>query len=169
MKPIPTWPIPADEAKRLEDLRELEVLDTPRESSFDGIAEIAAELFDAPMAAVTLIDEDRQWFKSETGLDCEETGREVSMGAYAILGTETMVVEDASKDDRFHDNPLVKEPGGIRFYVGVPLRTFRGHCVGALCVFDTHARKAPIRLIRLLERLASLAVDALEHGRRIRR
>ncbi len=160
-----TWPLPFEEKARLQELRNLWVLDTPNERAFDGISEIAAELLHAPIAAVTLVDEFRQWFKAEVGLGCEETGRDVSFCAHAILKTETMVVEDATQDPRFRDNPLVTGPLGIRFYAGVPLRTPRGHNVGALCVMDTRPRHIEPRLLRLLERLASLAVDALESSR----
>ena len=160
------WPEPHDEAERLQDLRSLNVLDTPSEPVFDSIVEIAAGLIDTPMAAVTLVDGDRQWFKSETGIDCEEIGREVSFCAHTILGDEPMVVEDALKDPRFQDSPLVAGPIGIRFYAGVPLRTNAGQNVGALCVADTHPRKVTPCLVRLLERLASLAVYALERRRR---
>lgn len=166
MTPEPGWLLPKDEAGRLRDLWSLEALDTPGEASFDGIVEIAAALFDAPMAFVTLLDGDRQWFKAKVGLDCQETGREISFCAHTILGIDAMVVEDATKDPRFCDNPLVVGDVGVRFYAGIPLRTHRGHCVGALCVIDTAPRKAPPRLLRLLERLASLTVDALERGRR---
>lgn len=162
-------PLADNEAERLDELRALEVLDTPQERSFDGIVEIAAELLDAPMAAVTLVDEDRQWFKAETGIGCEETDLDVSFCSHTILGKDTMVVEDATQDARFRDNPLVTGPVGIRFYVGVPLRTLKGLCVGALCVLDVRPRKIAPRVLRLLERLAALAVDALEAGRRRKR
>lgn len=159
------WPVPNDEAERLKDLWSLAELDTPGERSFDAVVEVAAKLFDAPMAAVTLVDADRQWFKASVGLPCEETGREVSLCAHTILRQDTMVVEDASQDPRFCDNPIVVGDGGLRFYAGVPLQTYQGHCVGALCVMDTRPRQVEPSMLRLLERLAGVVVDALECGR----
>lgn len=158
-------PIPSDESARLQDLSSLDLLDTPHEAYFDGIVEIASALLDCPIATLSLVDKDRQWFKASIGMPVCQTRREISFCTHAIMSTETMVVEDALRDERFADSPLVLGEPGIRFYVGVPLRTYRGHQVGALCVIDTKPRTVGVRQLRLLERLASIAVEGMESRR----
>src|SRR5580658_8162730 len=101
-----SFPLPSNEAQRLEELRRYAVLDTPPEKAFDSITELAARLFRVPIATVTLIDEDRQWFKSCLGLETREVGRDIAFCAHAILGSAVMVIPDASKDARFAENPL---------------------------------------------------------------
>jgi signal transduction histidine kinase len=125
-----------DEAERLAALREYGILDTPPEAAFDRIAVLAADLFDVPIAAVSLIDTDRQWFKAMVGLDATQTPREQAFCAYTILSDEVMEVSDATRDRRFHENPLVTDDPSIRFYAGAPLRLRSGHRAGALCVID---------------------------------
>ena len=118
-----SFPLPENEGQRLEELRRYAVLDTPPEKAFDAITRLAASLFEMPIAAVTLIDQDRQWFKSCVGLETREVGRNFAFCAHAILGTEVMAVPDARVDPRFAENPLVTGPPYIRFYAGAPLRT----------------------------------------------
>ena len=144
------------------------MLDTPPEEPFDGIAEIAAALFEVPVAVLTLIDADRQWFKANVGAPISCTAREDSFCSYTILGTETMVVEDLSKDSRFTDHPFVVDSPKLRFYAGAPLVTERRQCVGTLCVLDYKPRSLAPARCRLLERLARQAMDALETRRLIR-
>lgn len=118
-------PKPVDEAARLETLHSLSILDTPPEERFDRLTRLARRLFDVPIALVSLVDENRQWFKSHPGLDATQTSRDISFCAHALLADETMVIQDARNDDRFHDNPLVTGQPGIRFYAGrrLPRRT----------------------------------------------
>lgn len=135
--------IPPDEALRLEALRSLCLLDTPAEERFDRITRSVAHLFKVPIALVSLVDANRQWFKSRQGLAAPETPREVSFCAHAIHGDEVFVVEDAALDSRFVDNPLVTGEPRIRFYAGVPLRGPGGAKLGTLCLIDRAPRSFP--------------------------
>ncbi|HEY8615053.1 HAMP domain-containing sensor histidine kinase [Phenylobacterium sp.] len=130
----------SDESARLAALREYEILDTPPEAAFDRITRLAAELFETPIAAVSLIDEDRQWFKSIVGLDVSQTPREQAFCAHTIRNEDILVVVDAEQDDRFRDNPLVTDAPSIRFYAGAPLQLRSGHRLGALCIIDRRPR-----------------------------
>lgn len=132
--------MPVDEADRLEALRELDLLDSPPEERFDRVTRMAQRLFDVPIVLVSLVDSDRQWFKSCIGLGVDETGREVSFCAHAILQDEVFVVEDTLADERFADNPLVVGDPHIRFYAGHPLSEPGGHRVGTLCLIDVRPR-----------------------------
>ncbi|MGE6764002.1 GAF domain-containing sensor histidine kinase [Corallococcus interemptor] len=133
-------PMPADEPRRLQALRSLCLLDTPAYERFDRIVRAASHLFRVPIALVTLVDEDRQWFKARHGLDATQTPREVSFCGHAILSPATFVVPDALRDARFHDNPLVLGAPFVRFYAGHPLRTGDGSRVGTLCLIDSQPR-----------------------------
>jgi PAS domain S-box-containing protein len=133
--------IPADETERLEDLRNLQVLDTEAEERFDRVTRLAQGLFETPIALVSLIDQDRQWFKSRQGLAATQTPRDFSFCGHAILDDGVLVVPDATKDIRFSDNPLVTGDPDIRFYAGAPLKTDTGNAVGTLCVIDTRPRE----------------------------
>ncbi len=131
---------PPDETARLAALRRLAILDTPSEERFDRITRIAQRLFDVPIAIVSLVDEDRQWFKSCQGLDVTETSRDVSFCGHAILDNHVFVIEDARQDERFHDNPLVTGGPRIRFYAGAPLATVDGLRLGMLCIISPKPR-----------------------------
>lgn len=131
---------PFDEAERLDALESLSLLDTPPEDRFDRITRLATRLFDVPIALVSLVDVNRQWFKSRQGLDAPETPRDVSFCGHAILGPEMLVVPDATLDPRFADNPLVVGAPHIRFYAGFPIRTPNGQPVGTLCLLDRRPR-----------------------------
>jgi PAS domain S-box-containing protein len=157
-----SFPLPPNEELRLEELRRYAVLDTPPEKAFDNITELAARLFKVPIATVTLIDEDRQWFKSCLGLETREVGRNIAFCAYAILGTEVMVVPDAREDARFADNPLVTGAPHIRFYAGAPLQTSDGLNLGTLCIIDTKPRRMSKGSIATLAGLATLVVDEIQ-------
>ncbi len=132
--------IPKDEAVRLSALHSTKLLDSPAEERFDRLTRIARQLFEVPIALVSLIDAERQWFKSRQGLNACETSRDVSFCGHAILGDSILEVPDATRDARFADNPLVTGPPDIRFYAGAPLRTRDGQRIGTLCIIDTRPR-----------------------------
>ena len=136
----PAAPLPHDEPARIATLRALRLLDTPREPAFDRITRLAAHTFDAPMALISLVDVDRQWFKSRVGIDDEQTHRDISFCAWAILGDRPLVVPDATLDVRFATNPMVTGLPEVRFYAGAPLRAEDGHAIGTVCVVDTEPR-----------------------------
>ena len=155
----PTFP--REESARLAALHAYGILDTPPEPGFEHITSLVTRLFRVPMAAVTLVDAERQWFKSIRGLDRQETPRELSFCAHAMWGKEVMVVTDATLDRRFADNPMVIAENGIRFYAGAPLRTPEGQPLGALCVMDRQPRElTPTEQQQLLE-IAVLVEDEL--------
>ena len=133
-------PIPSNEARRLDALRALLVLDTAPEERFDRITRFAASEFDTPFALVSLVDGNRQWFKARVGLDACETARDISFCGHAIHSSDVLVIEDARSDPRFADNPLVEGDPFIRFYAGAPLILPSGLSVGTLCVIDTEPR-----------------------------
>src|SRR3546814_18130455 len=133
----------ADERWRLRTLREYHILDTEPEPGFDRVTKLVADLFDAPIALVSLIDDRRQWFKSAHGLDVSETPREISFCQYAIAAEKPLIVPDAAADPRFRDNPLVTGAPPIRFYAGMPLRAHNGAILGTLCVIDRKPRAPP--------------------------
>ncbi len=133
-------PKPPDEERRVAALHALNLLDTDPEERFDRITRLAQRVFGTTMATFTLIDTDRQWFKSEVGAAGKEDPRDISFCAHAILETETTVIEDAREDDRFHDNPLVTGDPNIRFYAGHPVAGPGGEVLGTLCVIDDKPR-----------------------------
>ncbi len=138
VKPAPK---PADEASRLAELRALALLDTGPEERFDRVTRLAQRLFDVPIALVSLVDADRQWFKSHPNLEMTETPREVAFCGWAILDNEVMQVPDATADPRFEGNPLVVDDPGIRFYAGVPISGPAGSRLGTLCLIDRKPRR----------------------------
>ena len=131
---------PSNEAERLDTLSSLNILDTLPDAKFDRITRLCQRLFDVPIALVSLVDENRQWFKSCQGLGVSETSRDISFCGHAILGSDIFVIKDASKDLRFADNPLVTDDPNIRFYAGYPLKSINGSKLGTLCIIDTVAR-----------------------------
>jgi len=159
-------PVPSDEVQRLAALDALGMLDTPPEPAFDRITRIASELFHVPIALVSLVDKDRQWFKSCVGLDVRETPRQMAFCAHAIMRDDVLVVPDARADERFATNPLVAGPPHIRFYAGAPLITRDGFRLGTLCIIDTRPRPvmSPSHK-QLLKDFAGLVVDAMEARR----
>ncbi len=157
-----TVPVPSDEEHRIRVLKRLEVLDTPPEAAFDRITSIASAVLGTPIALVSLVDESRQWFKSKTGLEANETPREIAFCAHAICGEEVFVVTDASADPRFSDNPLVTDNPNIRFYAGAPLKAPGGAKLGTLCVIDVEPRQLSDAQKDVLSNLAGLVVRELE-------
>jgi len=154
-----------DEATRLAALREYNLLDTDPEAVYDDLTQLAALVCGTPFATVTLIDADRQWFKSVVGLDVRETPRDVSFCAHAILQSEMMIVPDAAQDPRFAGNPYVTGAPYIRFYAGVPLITLEGHALGALCVIDQKPRQLSPAQEAGLRTLARQVVSRIETTR----
>lgn len=134
-------PLPENEERRLEALRRQEILDSPPEPEFDDLVELAASLCGTPMALISLVDENRQWFKARVGVTVTETSRDIAFCAHGILKSGFLVVSDATKDARFADNPLVLAEPRIRFYAGAPLVTEEGLALGMLCVLDRRARR----------------------------
>ena len=154
-------PIPADERHRLHTLRALNVLDTPPEERFDRLTRLARRLFGVPIALVSLVDENRQWFKSKAGLDADETSRDISFCGHAILEDEIFTIPDALDDRRFHDNPLVTEDPNIRFYAGCPLRVPNGSRLGTFCIIDKEPREFSDDEKEMLSDLAAMAEQEL--------
>lgn len=155
-------PTPRDEEARLKTLHALNVLDTAPEADFDDIVGLASDLCGAPISLVSLVDTHRQWFKAKIGVDAEETEREVSFCAHAILGRDLMVVPDATADVRFADNPFVRTTPGIRFYAGAPLVTSEGSALGTLCVVDHQPHRLTLDQTRALRALAKQVSEHLE-------
>jgi ribonuclease BN (tRNA processing enzyme)/CheY-like chemotaxis protein len=153
---------PRGEVQRIAALRRLNVLDTAREERFDRITRLAAALFELPISLISLVDGDRQWFKSACGLDVRETPRDESFCAHAVLSRAPLVVPDALLDDQFADNPLVVDMPRIRFYAGHPLFVSDGSCIGTLCLIDTRPRQLDERGLALLRDMAQLATSELE-------
>lgn len=148
---------PHDEETRLRTLRSLNILDTPAEERFDRLTRLAKRMFGVPIALVSLVDEDRQWFKSCVGLSASETPRDISFCGHAILGNEIFIISDATKDERFADNPLVLNDPNIRFYAGCPLRYLDGSKLGTLCIIDTAPRRLGEEDLEAFKDLAELA------------
>ncbi len=152
---------PADEAARIDTLRALNILDTAPEERFDRLTRLARRLFGVPIALVSLVDSNRQWFKSCTGLDASETPRDISFCGHAIHGDDIFLISDASMDERFKDNPLVTGEPHIRFYAGCPLSVANGSKLGTLCVIDRDPREFSEEDLELLHDLARMAEQEL--------
>jgi len=149
-------PLPSDESSRIAALYALNILDTPREDRFDRLTRLAMRVFNVPYSTISMIDAQRQWFKSIQGLTLCETSRDISFCAHAILYDEILYVENALKDQRFHDNPVVVGEPKIRFYAGCSLNV-NGFKMGTFCVFDKKPRHFTLEDRQLLKDLAGLA------------
>ena len=154
--------IPRDEKARRQDLKALDILDTPPEERFDRLTRIANRLFNVPIALVSLIDDDRQWFKSSVGLSAFETPRDISFCGHAILGNDIFVVNDTTKDKRFDDNPLVLDGPNIRFYAGCPLTSVNGYKLGTICLIDREPRDFAKADKAILKDLAAMVEREIE-------
>ena len=154
--------IPDNEEERLKVLKQYRILDTFAEKEYDAITKIASSICDVPVAMISIVDEDRQWFKSKIGTEIEETSRDVAFCAHAILNpNEVFEVEDSKKDDRFHDNPLATESNVI-FYAGATLNSPEGHALGTLCVIDEKPKKLTDSQREALKQLANQVVSLLK-------
>lgn len=161
-KPVMRKPCtPENEATRLARLRELNILDTPPEERFDRVTRLAQRLFNVPIALVSLVDSDRQWFKSRIGLNADETPRSISFCGHTILSDEGLVITDTMRDRRFTDNPLVTADPHIRFYAGMPLHFLDGSRLGTLCIIDTRPRTFSAEDRATLRDLAELVQNEL--------
>ena len=161
--------MPVDEPQRVAALRETAILDTPPEDEFDDIAVLASEICGTPIALVSLVDADRQWFKARVGLEVSQTGRDVAMCAYPVADRAMLEIGDTAGDDRFVGNPLIAQEG-VRFYAGAPLLMQDGHAVGTVCVMDRRPRELTAdqrRALRSLARHASAHLELRRYARRV--
>ena len=152
--------IKLDEAQRLAKLKKLQILDTEQEQLFDTITRGVCRVLSVPISLISLIDETRQWFKSQTGLDARQTPREHAFCRYALDRQTVLVVKDALEDDRFKDNPLVTGSPFIRFYAGAPI-IIDGYVMGTLCAIHTEPRDLKEREAVILENFAKVVADAM--------
>ena len=166
MKPAP---IPTNDSERLAALYRYDILDTESEAEFDDFTRLAAQICGVPMALISLVDRDRQWFKSRFGFDATEGARDVSFCGHAILGREVFEISDATHDKRFLDNPAVTEDPNLRFYAGAPLLTRNGSAIGTLCVFDSQPRTLTAEQIQALEALSRQVIRQLDLRLLVRR
>lgn len=155
-------PLPANEAERLIELRKYGILDTDPEAAFDSMVKLASYICQTPLAAISLVDENRQWFKSIVGVDAKETPRDVAFCAHTILQSDPLIVPNALDDDRFFDNPLVQGGLNLRFYAGVPLVTPNGYRLGTLCVLDQKPREITPEQLDAVKTLADNIMAYLE-------
>src|SRR5512137_2598258 len=155
-------PIPDNETDRLAALREYHILDTEAEQAYDDITALAAYVCDVPIAMISLVDKNRQWFKSRLGLNRQETPRDVAFCAHAILQSEPLIVRDALKDVRFADSALVRRSPHIRFYAGFPLTTAEGFALGTLCAIDRRPRQLSAEQKVAMQALARQVMALLE-------
>jgi len=159
---VQSAPLPENEEHRIRKLQMYQILDTSAEEAFDRITRIVAEMIGVPIALVSLVDRERQWFKSKHGLDATETDRELAFCAHTILGDGVFEIENALDDERFFDNPLVANDPSIRFYAGAPLQTPDGYRLGTLCAVDNVPRKLTEQQRLLLQDMAAIVVDEME-------
>ena len=158
---MPAAPIPPDEGLRLSALRESQILNKGREPVFDDIVRQAAQAASTPIALITFISEKTQWFKAAVGLNLRETSRDSAFCAWAIHNSEILWVEDATKDERFFDNPFVHDDPNIRHYAGAPIATPDGYLLGTICVIDRVPRPHDRHVADKLRELSAQVSEAL--------
>ena len=157
----------AGEDDRLAALRRYRILDTDPEQGFDDLTFLASYVCGTPIALITLVDADRQWFKSKVGLSLQETARNISFCTHTIQQTDLFVVRDALQESRFADSPLVRSDPHVRFYAGIPLIDAEGHALGAMCVMDRVPRQLNADQVAALATLSRLALTQLEMRRNL--
>ena len=162
--PMLAAPIPANDKERLAALRALLILDTPPEERYDRIVRFAAEEFGVPIALLSLVDENRQWFKARVGIDACETQRDISFCGHAIVQPDIFVIPDARQDPRFADNPVVTGEPRVIFYAGAPLLEPSGHAIGTLCLIDHEPRTLDATELAILASLRDLLQEELSGG-----
>lgn len=151
------------ESLRLAAVKRFQEINSPQDLAYDDMTRMAAQLCNAPMALITLVDDKRQWFKAKVGMQASETPREHAFCAHAIKDPGSVfVVKDAAADERFSSNPLVVGEPHIRFYAGAPLVTSDGHALGTLCVIDTHARELTPAQLENLQFMAKQVISVME-------
>lgn len=155
-------PLPSNEVQRLRTLRLYKVLDTESEKMLDDLTQLAANICETPVALISLVDQDRQWFKSKVGIKTSQTPRDLAFCAHAILDDKLFVVDDATRDSRFADHPLVTADPNVRFYAGAPLKVADGSALGTLCVIDRTPRHLSSDQLKALETLRHAVVTQLE-------
>lgn len=160
-------PLPDNETARLKALNDCKILDTEPESAFDDITRLAASICETPIAIVSLVDVNRQWFKSKVGLEMTQLSRDISFCAHAILQPDVFIVADTLTDQRFATNPLVTSDPNIRFYAGVPLITSENQALGTLNVIDRVPRKLNPQQIQALWSLSRQIVNQMELRRKV--
>ena len=158
---------PANEEGRIVALEKYAILDTDPEQSFDDLTLLASFVCKTPIALISLVDEDRQWFKSRVGIDASETSRDIAFCSTAILQSDVFVIPDALNDERFRDNPLVVSDPHIRFYAGAPLINEDGYALGALCVIDQTPRELSPEQRDALKALSRLVLGQMEFRRNL--
>lgn len=162
------YPVPADEPQRLRQLERYGVIGSPSDEHFERIVELASLIFSVPITAISLVEQDRQWFLCNLGLEASETPRDQAFCAHAIASEGVMVVPDATQDPRFSANPLVTAAPHIRFYAGAPLHTPEGHNLGTLCVIDRQPRQISELQVRQLTLLSQMVMHEIELRRQAR-
>lgn len=162
MDTLASYPLPVDEMQRLRELERYGVIGTPSDEHFERIVELASLIFAVPITAISLVEQHRQWFLCNLGLEASETPREQAFCAHAIVGDGVMVVPDATADPRFRANPLVTAAPHIRFYAGAPLHSREGHNLGTLCVIDREPREMNAVQMRQLTLLSQMVMHEIE-------
>lgn len=154
--------IPKNEVERIQTLHDYKILDTDFEKQYDEIVNLVSYICDTPIAVISLVDTSRQWFKAKVGLESRETNRDIAFCAHAINLPDTLIVNDALKDERFYDNPLVTQDPNIRFYAGAQLKAKSGHVLGALCAIDKKPRELNQKQLDALKVLSNQVITMLE-------